>query len=429
MTSHPSAELSCSGPAKPAVSLESDSITVRGLELRGLAASGLPFAEEVDPFWRPLADRRAERLECLGEELGEDWSGWHKTRARGLKRALAARQAECGQGHALIMACDCKVKLHPCGCGSPLCPACAKVRGARMVKRLEGAMTRQRAIALDAWRAKRGAPPRKVRFRGLHRAMLGLQAQAVKANAKAPLKSRRPQWTMLTLTVRHTGDVAKDRETLADAWQRFRKRLGRECGWRRVKGRVKALSPAFAVVWEFTAGDDGLGHVHAHLAALLPWVDWAKLQRHWREAARGESSHLNLRPWRNLGKDRRGGRTPAQELGKYLSKAGQLEGITAELAAAWLDANYARRTLHCSVGFWAGDEGAAPPVCPCCGKQVTRHCGPWPMAEAEALRAQLAEALARARAGPEPAKGLQSVAGGETLSQAPRLAPRGNPDA
>lgn len=183
------------------------------------------------------------------------------------------------------------------------------------------------------------------------RLQTGLEKALVDAQ-RASKSHRRRQRTlkMLTLTVRHSGSLAKDREAIAKGWRLFYQRMNRRIG-----------VFAYAGVWEVTSGvdGDGMGHVHAHVAVVWPWVDYAEARELWLESC-PESGRLNFAPPR---KDRRPS-TPASMasyLGKYLGK-GSDDEFTADQRAEISVATYNKRSVFTSHKFWQ----PFTPVCKVC---------------------------------------------------------------
>lgn len=171
--------------------------------------------------------------------------------------------------------------------------------------------------------------------------------------------SRRPRlrWHLLTLTLRHSGDVAADRAALARGWRRFYKALHRRWG-----------DFSYVGTWEVTAGRDGLGHPHAHVVALWPWRDWAVVSALWRQSC-PESSHISIERARNV-------KRAARYVSKYVAKGVEADEFTPELRARVLAGTYGTRWLFSSVRFWVPFE----PCCPACGQKVTPcvKLYPWP---------------------------------------------------
>lgn len=139
-------------------------------------------------------------------------------------------------------------------------------------------------------------------------------------------KGRRPDVTLLTLTVRHSGSVAADRYTIRKGWERLRAWLYQRDG--------RALP--FVLVWELTPGTDELGHVHAHVVAVWPWRDLRELDAEWQRATRGAGTTVDVS---GVGKLRRGGHAPqhaASYAASYVGKGGIDANCSDTLHAEWL---------------------------------------------------------------------------------------------
>ncbi len=157
---------------------------------------------------------------------------------------------------------------------------------------------------------------------------------------------RRAALRLSTFTVRHSGDLGADRARLAAAWRTFYRAVNR---W---LGRF-----AYVGVWEVTAGRDGLGHPHLHVAWVGPrFVAYARLARLWR-AAIGDPKARPPTHVISAGTVER----CANYLGKYLSKGVEVAGYTDELRARTLAAFYNAHLVLTSHRFWR------PKVCDCCG--------------------------------------------------------------
>lgn len=170
---------------------------------------------------------------------------------------------------------------------------------------------------------------------------------------------------LITLTVRHSGDVAVDRRALAEGWRDFYKRLHARIGRYEYVG-----------VWEVTAGDDGLGHVHAHVVASWPWLDWGELARLWRVSC-PSSSRISFVASRRDGKATNPA-SAAKYLAKYVSKGVQTQEFTPELRADVVAAMYNTRWLFSSRGVWVPFVA----LCPDCGRPIVLaryrfHDGNW----------------------------------------------------
>lgn len=156
---------------------------------------------------------------------------------------------------------------------------------------------------------------------------------------------------LLTLTLRHSGDVAADRAALASGWRRLYKRMNAEYG------RYPYIG-----VWEYTAGRDGLGHVHAHVAVVWPWRDWGEI-REWWLAACPESERITFVARRRDGKAS-DARSVSNYLAKYMAKGVELCEMTPQLRADIVAAAYNQRSVFTSHRFWQ----PWVPVCKRCGQ-------------------------------------------------------------
>jgi len=171
--------------------------------------------------------------------------------------------------------------------------------------------------------------------------------------AAARAAPRWHQWTLITLTLQHSGDIARDRADLAAGWRRFYRAL-----WKRGWGRFPYVG-----VWEVTPGRDGKGHVHIHVAALWPFRDWHVCSALWRRACPRSARISFVRR-------RRDGRPSSPEsvanyLAKYVSKGVQTEDFTPQLRSRIVAGTYNTRWVMTSRGFWQ----VFTPICRDCGDQ------------------------------------------------------------
>jgi hypothetical protein len=180
---------------------------------------------------------------------------------------------------------------------------------------------------------------------------------------------------LVTLTVKHSGDVDADRTRILEGWQNVRKRYHDE--W----GKFPSV-----LVWEVTPGTDGLGHVHAHVACVWPWRDYGRIGRWWYAGTHGgrdpgtnnRTSRINFgsgfrtknQP-RNVPKQPTTPRSMARYLAKYLSKGADSSAFSDELTARVSAAFYNQRSIVTSHRFWLPRDL----ICPCCGVQKTRARG------------------------------------------------------
>jgi hypothetical protein len=132
---------------------------------------------------------------------------------------------------------------------------------------------------------------------------------------------------MVTLTMRHSGDIARDVRRIARAFHRWSAWL------RSVLGHV----PPYMRVREVTPGRTRDGHVHYHVIVALPYVSWSRARASWARAVGQEDAQVDF------------GRTStvdacAKYVAKYVAKASLHGGWSVHLAAAVVDATYGTRT-------------------------------------------------------------------------------------
>lgn len=145
------------------------------------------------------------------------------------------------------------------------------------------------------------------------------------------------QLAMVTLTIRHSGDLTADRALLSAAWNRWRTWYAQRYGRR--------LTYAWTV--EITDGTDGLGHVHLHvITPHLPFRRYQDLYSAWQRATHGATEHIHVSRRRRRSVSRAAG-----ELAKYAAK-GCAQLSTPSLAARWIRAQHTRRMVSTSRGFW-----------------------------------------------------------------------------
>lgn len=164
---------------------------------------------------------------------------------------------------------------------------------------------------------------------------------------------------LLTFTVPHSGDLEADRERLRRAWKRLRAWLGASIAWR---------APRFVLVIEVTQGEDGKGHVHAHVVTWIPFVDYDALHEAWARAigwtgapvqahARDGSPRVNADGTPKLvpscarpDVQHASVRGAAQYVAKYVAKSAA--DLPPDLAARWWEASYGKRIVSTSDRFW-----------------------------------------------------------------------------
>lgn len=137
---------------------------------------------------------------------------------------------------------------------------------------------------------------------------------------------------MITLTVRHSGDVATDRASIVRAWRLWRRWLADELGY----------SPEYAGAWEMTAGKDGLGHIHLHICLVTTNFDYRVAREVWQCAIGDSDAQWDVSVSSNP-------RKSCQYVAKYIGKTAY--NLPVELEAAWIGAQYGKRTVTASRGL------------------------------------------------------------------------------
>ena len=271
--------------------------------------------QKLDSAWAPRAERRYREYArtCTKRwEEGRD-SRWYERRATALQRPLAARHGGCG-GEGVRVRCGCGELVVPTACGLRwLCEKCQR----RVYNRIRA------------------------------RTVRALKHHVYEATTQRAARGQQRRPVMATLTVRHSGDLAVDRDRLVTGWRKLRQWLHRRVG-----------KFVYVLVWECTPGTLADGHVHAHVVALLPYVSWAAMSEEWvTRATEGWSKGIDLKPTRYSV------RGAAVYVAKYASKGVQVRGFEPELAAALVDAVWGKRLVSASHGFWRPD----PKWCQRCG--------------------------------------------------------------
>jgi hypothetical protein len=273
---------------------------------------------------------------------------WAEDRARALAMARADVISTCGKRWRVVR-CGCRVVEMQVGCEQPqLCAKCRRLHWQKWRKRITLAMD----TALRAERRDYFATPGH-RRRGM-----------------------KPGIYLITLTAPHSGDLETDRRKMGEAVRKLFKEATRRGWWR-----------TYALTWEVTSGEDGRGHLHAHLAVISSWIPYTGAQagyigrgdvpyealRAKKEPALGESSPAwNGRRaarglhdvWRDampgaLVLDVQPPRTGADEaaigahyLAKYVTKGVDPSEMTGRKAGEMLIAFRSRRKVTTSAGFW-----------------------------------------------------------------------------
>lgn len=282
-------------------------------------------ARQVESTFRPHAARIADRLRCRSRKLGG--SPWHGARAHALERDLGVVAADCGTKY-LVTMCNCTANERPALCGRyKFCETC---------------LTKRR--------------------REQHVRMLKSLNSALQDNDGAKVY-------LCTITTWHSGSVAEDFRFLKKSIPEFLE-YARGFG---------ALGP-YVYVYEMTNGDDGKGHVHAHIALLARWLDFKSSAETWSTISAKHGRPET--PERKLQKpdyryDRKG--DPRRKTGEvasylashslpsYLNKLTESEGLTDEMLGEWIGATYGKRIVITSRRFWAEN---GPLICKCCNHKA-----------------------------------------------------------
>lgn len=192
---------------------------------------------------------------------------------------------------------------------------------------------------------------------------------------------------LITLTGPHSGDFATDRERMGAAVRKLLKHAHKHGWW-----------STYALTWEATAGTDGEGHLHAHLAVISSWIPYRRREVVTDEVdhERWDSESPNARPrppsvprrrylserglhdvWREampgaLVLDVQAPKRTANQassaayyLAKYVTKGVDPQEFTGRKAGELLVAFRSRRKVTTSAHFWT------PPItaCECCGER------------------------------------------------------------
>lgn len=265
---------------------------------------------------------------------------WHIARAKGgLHKWERIRDCLGGKTQSVITkGCGCDTKTIEVGCGQRECPRCRGAVAARMK-------------------------------RDIKRARIALRNEIVSRRLTKVLRER-----FVTLTAPHYDSAGAEYSPrrrvriLFEAWKIFGE-------WLRRHLREQAPEHADLIhswrVWEWTEGDDGMGHPHFHLWIVSPWLDQDLLTEQWGRALARVSGEprdvalVHIRAVRGHVED---------ELIKYMLKdwsdheAGQL--VSAPIVAHVLSEMYGRRRRQTSRGLsvWVA-IGASKEKCFCenCG--------------------------------------------------------------
>lgn len=277
---------------------------------------------------------------------------WCEERARAMAMARSDVVEACGKRWRSVR-CGCSTIETRVGCEQPqLCGVCRRRHWRAWSQRITNGLT----DAMACERAEYAATP-AYRRRGM-----------------------RPGVYLITLTAPHSGDLATDRASMGGAVRKLLKHATKYRWWR-----------TYALTWEATSGDDGAGHMHAHLAVISSWIPYTSAQAAdndvdlmsprrrgerrkpprglhdvWRDAMPG-ALVLDVQAPQS-GKD--GARIGAEYLAKYVTKGVDPSEFTGRKAGELLIAFRARRKVTTSAHFWRRRE----PTCAHCN-QLWRSLG------------------------------------------------------
>lgn len=291
--------------------------------------SGLPCPESQqvspvdEPLWLCLMEPQKERWQARAGDstITASQQRYAAARARRLSEPYANRMDGCARA-GVPVSCGCKRDVRWFTCRAHLlCKLCRKQRSKRL-------------------RAKIGA---------------ALEARIGESPPGNHL-------VMMTITLAHTGDIGDDRRELNASWKRFRKAYHRRWG-----------SFPFIGTHEVTPGDDGLGHVHAHVVCVWPRGnagdggpgDWGVLREMWL-AACPTARRVSFTASRNASR-------AARYISKYVSKGVQTSDFSPELRACVLAGTYNTRWVFTSRHAWV----PFVPCCKDCGRSMTLSAFRW----------------------------------------------------
>jgi hypothetical protein len=266
---------------------------------------------------------------------------WSYNRARALAMPREDVVNTCRRRWRKI-ACACRWRELQVGCDAPqLCASCRKKHWWKWRKRITKSMRTHVAAARSAWNLRR-------------QGML-------------------PGVYLLTLTGPHSGDLVVDRRRLGNALRELLK-VGRARGW----------WTHYAATWEATAGDDGLGHLHIHMACVSSWIPYEELHAAWRAAMPGALVlHVSAPSAKHGRKD--AGRA-ANYLAKYVTKGIEPAELTGRKAGELLVAFRGKRKVTTSRHFWMR-EVLTCRDCGCQHRQVEAPCSLQTVAPGAVFRA------------------------------------------
>jgi hypothetical protein len=226
-------------------------------------ARRVEFLENVGEQTKAHRERRARayevrarevRLEARGAGLsaieGAELARWYVSRAEG-QRARIERVVACGKTDDLIV-----TSCEACGVVREMATSCGSRSLCRSCRGTRNQLTRARFL----------------RARG----------SLLNDAAKACLVRGHRRWTekLVTLTVPHYLGASERLRWMAVAVPHFLRAL--RGAWKQQQFDLRFV--AYYRAYEWTAGEDGLGHPHVHLWMFCPWIGKERIASMWKDA-------------------------------------------------------------------------------------------------------------------------------------------------
>jgi hypothetical protein len=315
---------------------------------------------------------------------------WAEDRASAMAMSREDIVDACGKRWRSVR-CGCTVRELTVGCEQPLlCADCRRQHAATWRKRIVAGMDR----ALREARREYFLTP-SYRRRGMT-----------------------PGIYLITLTGPHSGNFVVDRDRMGKAVHELLKHAAAQEWW-----------STYALTWEATKGEDGLGHLHVHLAVISSWIPYTSSEipsvvaeawcperpvdlgkrsgplrpGHSRRRAKAKTLLKQNRGLHEVWRDAMPGalvlkvNPPGQSsdealsagvyLAKYVTKGVDAAEFTGRKAGELLVALRCRRKVSTSAGFWV----APITTCPHCEQEFRSALAPCSMqslAPAAVLRAR-----------------------------------------